>query len=357
MISLIDTIKNEIMEVVGCTEPSAIAYAFAKLAQYHKTPLTPENVKASLYLSRDVYRNASTAGIPHLKEKGIAAAAAMGIFSENPQLNVFGESDRKQLESAKRLLKKKYFLRVILSKEKHGVFVKARLASKGVISEIVIEQRHDFVKEIKVNGKKIFYAAFPRVYKIKGLEEIYKIAKSRNKDLEKIAKDVILANGKAADKAGFDSVADALYGLTKERMNGKDIGIITIAGSGNHGIFLAVPFYYLYKKHGGKVFPGFVFSLLALIYFAQRSGRLTDLCGLAYKAAPALCAGLLYLEGKKPKEIRKNIEAVRRSTNGLLCEGAEEICGYKAFLCFKNVEKALAELKRPGAGQRRIILP
>ena len=55
MAGLIDTVKNEIIEVVGCTEPSAIAYAFAKLAQYHKTPITPENVKATLYLSHDVY--------------------------------------------------------------------------------------------------------------------------------------------------------------------------------------------------------------------------------------------------------------------------------------------------------------
>ena len=345
MTGLIDTVKNEIMEVVGCTEPSAIAYAFAKLAEYHKTPITPENVKANLYLSSDVYRNASTAGIPHLNEKGILPAVAMGIFSKNPQLNVFARSDRKQLESAKKLLKKRKFLRIILSKEKHGVFIKAQLFSGDTVSEIVIEQRHDFVKEIKVNGKKIFYAEISRVYKIKGLEEIYKIVRSKNKDLEKIAKDVILANGKAAEKLGFDSIANTIYHITKQRMNGRTIKIITVAGSGNHGIFLSVPFYYLYKKYGEKVLPAFNFSLLTLLYLAQRHGRLANLCGLATKAAPALFAGLLYLKGKKLDAIKKHIEFVRKSTNGLLCEGAEEVCGYKAFLCFENVNKILTELK------------
>ena len=345
MTGLINTVKNEIMEVVGCTEPSAIAYAFAKLAEYHKIPITPENVKANLCLSYDVYRNASTAGIPHLNEKGILPAVAMGIFSKNPQLNVFARSDRKQLESAKRLLKKKKFLKIILSKEKHGVFIKAQLFSAGTVSEIVIEQRHDFVKEIKVNGKKIFYAEISRVYKIKGLEEIYKIVKSKNKDLEKIAKDVILANGKAAEKLGFDSIANTIYHITKQRMNGEIIRIITVAGSGNQGIFLSAPFYYLYKKYGEKVLPAFNFSLLTLIYLAQRRGRLANLCGLATKAAPALFAGLLYLKGKKLDEIKKHIELVRKPTNGLLCEGAEEVCGYKAFLCFENVNKILTELK------------
>ena len=344
MTRLLDTVRNEIMEVVGCTEPSAIAYAFAKLAQYHKTSITPENVKATLYLSYDVYRNASTAGIPHLNKEGILPAVAMGIFSKNPQLNVFARFDRKQLESAKRLLKKRKFLRIICSKEKQGVFIKARLSSGGTVSKIVIDQRHDFVKEIKVNGKKIFYAEIPH-YKIKGLKEIYKIVKSKNKDLENIAKDVILANGKAAEKYGFDSVANTIYHMTKRRMNGETIRIITVAGSGNYGIFLSVPFYYLYKKYGKKVLSAFIFSLLTLIYFAQRRGRLANLCGLATKAAPALFAGLLYLKGKRLDEIKKHIELVRKSTNGLLCEGAEEICGYKAFLCFENVNKILAELK------------
>jgi L-cysteine desulfidase len=345
MANLVNTVKNEIMEVVGCTEPSAIAYAFAKLAKYHKTSITPENVKAKLCLSYDVYRNASTAGIPHLNEKGILPAVAMGIFSKNLQLNVFASISQKQLKNAKRLLKKKKFLKIIVSKEKHGVFIKAQLSSGGTVSKIIIEQRHDFVKEIKVNGKKIFYDKIPQVYKIKGLKEIYKIVKTRNKDLEEIAKGLILANGKAAEKLGFDSIADTIYHLTKQRMNGKTIRIITVSGSGNQGIFLSVPFYYLYKKYGEKVLPAFNFSLLTLIYFAQQRGRLANLCGLASKAAPALLAGLLYLKSKKLNEIKEDMELVIKSTSGLLCTGAEEICGYKAFLCFENVNKVLSELK------------
>ena len=69
------------------------------------------------------------------------------------------------------------------------------------------------------------------------------------------------------------------------------------------------------------------------------------MCGLASKAAPALLAGLLYLKGKKLDEIKEHMELARKSTSGLLCTGAEEICGYKAFLCFENVNKALSELK------------
>jgi len=346
MTGLIDTVKNEIMEVVGCTEPSAISYAFAKLAKYHRTPITAENVKANLCLSYDVYRNASTAGIPYINEKGILPAVAMGIYSKNPQLNVFAGSGQKQLENAKRLLKKKKFLKINLSKEKHGVFIKAQLFSSGIVSEITIEHRHDFVKEIKVNGKNIFYAEIPQAYKIKGLEEICNIVKLRNKDLEKIAKDMILANGKAADKLGFDSVSDTIYNMTKQRMNGEVIRIITAVGSGNHGILLSVPFYYLYKKYDeNRVLPAIVFSLLTLIYLVQQRGRLENMCGLASKAAPALLAGLMYLNGKNMDEIKEHMELVRKSTSGLLCEGAEEICGYKAFLCFENVSKTLSELK------------
>nr|AEI30566.1 uncharacterized protein family UPF0597 [uncultured microorganism] len=109
MAGLVDTVNNEIMEVVGCTEPAAIAYAFAKLAECHKIPVTPANIKAELYLSYDIYRNASSAGIPYLKEKGIFPAAAMGIFSKITQLNVFAKFEQRQLGNAKRLLKRKNF--------------------------------------------------------------------------------------------------------------------------------------------------------------------------------------------------------------------------------------------------------
>ncbi len=345
MANLVETVKNEIIEVVGCTEPSAIAYAFAKLSEFYKTPIAPETVKADLYLSYDVYRNASTAGIPYIGEKGILPAAAMGIFSQNPQLNIFAKIDRKQLRNAKRILRRKNFLRVIILKEKQGVFIKARICNSEAISEITIEHRHDFVKEIKVNGKRILHSGFPRAYKINGLEEIHKIVRSGNKELEKLAKDVIVTNGKAAEKLGYDDIADTIYHMTRQRMKGDVVRVITVAGSGNHGIFLSVPFYYLYKKYGEKVLPAFNFSLLTLIYFAQLRGRLTNLCGLAVKAAPALFAGLLYLKGRKLGEIKEYIELARKSTNGLLCEGAEEICGYKAFLCFENVSKILDELK------------
>jgi L-cysteine desulfidase len=343
MTGLAATVKNEVMEVVGCTEPSAIAYAFAKLAQYHKTPITPDNVEAILYLSHDVYRNASTAGIPYLDKKGILPAAAMGIFSKNAQLNVFAGVDRKQLDSAGRLLKKRKFLKIVHLKERKGLFIKAQLSGGGTVSEIVIEHRHDFVKYIRVNGRKILSAKIPRVYKIKGLGEINKIVKSGNKDLEKIAKDVISANGKAAAKLGYKYISNMLYHMTKKRMNGEAVKIITITGSGNHGIFLSVPFYYLYKKHGKKVLPAFVFSLLTLIYLTQRRGRLTNVCGLAAKAAPALLAGLLYFKGKTIYEIEKQIKLLERSTRGLLCKGAEETCGYKSFLCFENVNRIAGE--------------
>ena len=126
-------------------------------------------------------------------------------------------------------------------------------------------------------------------------------------------------------------------------MNGEVVGIVTVTGSGNHGIFLSVPFYYLYKKHGGKVLPAFIFSLLTLIYFTQRRGRLTNVCGLASKAAPALLAGLLYFRGKTIDEIGKQMKLLDRSTHGLLCKGAEETCGYKSFLCFENVKKIVGE--------------
>jgi L-cysteine desulfidase len=103
-------LQGEIVQVVGCTEPAAIAFAFRTLIRHMPVPPGPESLFARLHVSRDAFRNASTAVVPHLKVPGILAAAAAGLASRANDFNVFADFD---LKLARRFMKNGDWLRVV----------------------------------------------------------------------------------------------------------------------------------------------------------------------------------------------------------------------------------------------------
>jgi len=295
-------------------------------------------VQARLCLSEDVFRNASTAGLPGMKEKGVDVAAAMGIFSDNSDLNVFATLKKNQLAKAGKLLGHKNWLKIsVLSRR--GIFIRAELKSNGKIYQSIISKRHNNLESIFINRKKVFKDNKKTLVEIKSIKQIWDIVKKGDKTLEKIAEEFVLANSRIRPEAGRKCVSDDVFNLVKRRMEGKYIKIMTIVGSGNHGLFLSLPFYHLYGKAGKIVIPSVLFSILTVIYMTRKKGRLSDYCGLAEKASPALLAGLLYFKGKKLSEIMSAMKMLEESIRGLLCDGAKESCADKAYVCLKNVFK------------------
>ena len=103
-------LQAEIVQVVGCTEPAAIAYALRTLVRHTQPPPSPETFRAELRISVDARRNASTAVVPRLKQPGIHAAAAAGLASRADDFNVFSDFD---LPLARAFLKKENWLTII----------------------------------------------------------------------------------------------------------------------------------------------------------------------------------------------------------------------------------------------------
>lgn len=223
-------LQAEIVQVVGCTEPAAIAYALRTLVRHTQPPPSPETFRAELRISVDARRNASTAVVPRLKQPGIHAAAAAGLASRADD------------------------------------FITRQVpAEKGYSLETQIARR--------VTG----------------------------------------------------------------RMTGYTHPVMTITGSGNQGIFIGLPYQRLHARHGDRILPAVVFSLLAQIHLSARHQRLSSTCGLATKAAPALAAGLAYARGATPAEIERLFRAIPARLKALTCEGAEPACGDKARRAYRAV--------------------
>ena len=318
-------LNSEIVQVVGCTEPAAVAYALRTLARHLPTSPQPSSFRAELRLSRDTFRNASTAIVPHLKARGIHAAAAAGLASRADGFNVFADFN---LRRARAFLRAKKWLNVV-PLSRRGLYVEARIP--GARMSVALADRHDRVAKLLVAGRDLTPRETP-LPPPPTLAEIFQLARARDSRLEALARDFILRQVPAEKGYSLEiQVARRVAG----RMSGYAHPVMTITGSGNQGIFIGIPYRKLYAKQGDSILPAVMFSLLAQVHLSARHERLSSKCGLATKAAPALAAGLAFARGAGPAEIRRMFDEIPAQLAGLTCEGAEPACGRKARRAFR----------------------
>jgi L-cysteine desulfidase len=321
-------LKSEIVQVVGCTEPASVAYAFRTLSRHLPSMPTPSrHTPLELRISQDAFRNASTAVVPYLLQRGIRAAVAAGLTSRRNDFNVFADFD---LPAARALLNKRGWLR-ILPVKRRGFYVDARILSEH--SSIILETRHDHIQQLIVDGCDCTPPAASQAAP-PGLDEIFALAQRRNPQLEALALDFITRQVFAErDFSLTEQVARRVSG----RMSGYSHPVMTLTGSGNQGIFIGLPYRQLYKKKGESILPSLVFSLFVQLHLSHRHKRLSSDCGLATKAAPALAAGLAFSQGASLPEIHRLLRDTPARLLPMRCPGACPSCGTKAKRCLEIV--------------------
>ena len=320
-------LQGEIVQVVGCTEPAAIAYAFRTLVRQLPRKPAPGSFRAELRLSQDAFRNASTAVVPHLKTAGIVAAAAAGLASRADDFNVFADFD---LRRARAFMKHPAWLTVVPVRRR-GLFVHVQLP--GLRTGVTLAGRHDRIEKLVVFGAD----RTPRDKPLPPpptLAEMFKLARARDPRLEALARDFI--HRQVPPEPGYPPETQ-LARRVAGRMAGYAHPVMTLTGSGNQGIFIGLPYRRLYAEQGEAILPAVVFSLLAQVHLSAKNDRLSEKCGLATKAGPALAAGLAFARGASPADVRRIFRDVPARLADLTCEGAEPACGRKARRAFRAV--------------------
>ena len=330
-----DLLRAETVEVTGCTEPASVAFAFRRARLQLRQPLDPMTVRARLDASSDVLRNASTAMVPFLKRRGLRAVVAAGLSSTADAFDVFPAIEPR---TARILLKRRSWLAVNPVRRK-GIYVKAILCTPNESVAVVIQGRHADIRSIARDGK-IVYRGVTRRRRSMTMAEILAVTAKRDSGLENTARQFITRQVR-----GDSSVAlpERIAALVRARMRGSSSPVMTITGSGNQGIFLGVPYREFYRKHGNKILPAVVCSLLTQILLTEKRKRISDKCGLATKAAPALAAGLAFAEGRDPADIRRIMSEVEQRLRDMRCYGARASCGNKAAQAFRQVLESLRD--------------
>ncbi|MDE6597487.1 MAG: L-serine ammonia-lyase, iron-sulfur-dependent, subunit alpha [Clostridia bacterium] len=353
----IKILNEELLPAMGCTEPISVAYA-AALAR-EALGNVPERVEISV--SGNILKNVKSVIVPNTGGlKGVTAAVAAGIIAgkADKKLQVLADitdTDRQKISE---------YLSSAKFKVNHAqsgcVFDIGVRVFKGYDEAFVrIEGHHTNVVTVEKNGKKLMDGKTVSEYEsvltdrsvlsVSGIVEFadtVKVDDIKENIERQIAYNTAISDegltndygarvGKILLKAYGEDVHNkaraAAAAGSDARMNGCNLPVVIVSGSGNQGITACVPVVVYAQKINAsheKLLRAVALADLITIHLKTGIGRLSAYCG-AVSAGAGAGAGICYLLGGGYDEIAHTIVNALAIDSGLICDGAKSSCAAK----------------------------
>ena len=367
---LLHLLRSEVIPAIGCTEPIAVALCVARA----KELLGCEPDAITVYLSKNVYKNALAVGIPNTGMTGLPIAIALGatVGKSEYMLEVLRDATPETVAYAK-----DYMLRVpaqihINYEAPSILYIHAEVRKGDQTAQATIMDEHThFVTEAspKSSPKGKDFNSEEKHPSLQGgagvglsLRRVYDFAMEVDIHDITFLKDGAEMNTSAAETSFADQYGhglgrllrantltatpemEKLFGNTlftkiisytcgacDARMSGAMVQVMSNSGSGNQGISCSIPVY-LYAKENNcseeQTLRALALSNLTVIYIKQSLGRLSALCGCVV-AATGSAAGITYLMGGNYEEITYAIKNMIANISGMICDGAKPGCALK----------------------------
>lgn len=352
----VETLHHELVPAMGCTEPIAIAYA-ASLARKILGYL-PDKIEISV--SGNILKNVKSVVVPNTGGmRGIIASAAAGIVAGNAekQLEVLAEITPDQFDKIHHFIHTAEF--IVKQANNNCIFDIQIKASNGEHSAgIRITEQHTNVVYIEHDGKIIFDKNSPNtkseehnvspftvaeIVEFADTVELCDVQQVIERQIEynsAIAKEGLKNNyGANVGKILLSAFGRDTHNLAKAtaaagsdaRMNGCNLPVVIVSGSGNQGMTASLPVIVYAKELNctkEMLLRALVVSNLITIHLKYGIGRLSAYCG-AVSAGCGAGAGICYLYGGKADEISHTIVNALAIDSGIICDGAKSSCAAK----------------------------
>ena len=360
---LLHLLRCEVVPAIGCTEPIAVALCVARA----KERLGCEPDAITVYLSKNVYKNALAVGIPNTGMTGLPIAIALGatVGKSEYMLEVLRDATPEAVAYAK-----EYMLRVpaqihINYEAPSILYIHAEVRKGDKTAQATIMDGHTkFVEgnEAKGERREVKGERLEAKGEALSLRRVYDFAMEVDIHDITFLKDGAEMNTAAAETSFADQYGhglgrllrantltatpemEKLFGNTlftkiisytcgacDARMSGAMVQVMSNSGSGNQGISCSIPVY-LYAKENNcseeQTLRALALSNLTVIYIKQSLGRLSALCGCVV-AATGSAAGITYLMGGNYEEITYAIKNMIANISGMICDGAKPGCALK----------------------------
>ncbi|ASJ88948.1 MAG: putative L-cysteine desulfidase [Candidatus Malacoplasma girerdii] len=381
---LFEKMKRLIVPAYGCTEIGVIGYPCALCYEQFKGKKIK---KITVDMSPFVYKNAARVGVPNLGQCGITMIAAVGAYICEPsrKLELFSQVTEEQRSKGQKLVDENK-VNITINQNCDPVYCYTILETEeGDKAECLIEEHHDDVKWLKVNGKEV------KVNQIKPhtsnelvssvelppLEEIYTpddytlkdfydiVMNAKYEDLMYLEKVFVInqqishygtkhiipgsftdtfAKAFPAPRTWKQEVIYETCAAIDARMFGASLPVLSSCGSGDHGLTISIPQYvfHILNKSDIEVFVrGLCIANLITWKVKYAIGALSSMCGSVVAAATGSFIGMGVQIGLNVKQLEDLFNSCLCQFAGVICDGAKMSCTYKVAGALNNGFMAL----------------
>lgn len=359
-----DILKEELRLAMGCTEPIAIAYSASVARSYMESDPTAIIIN----LSGNIIKNTKSVVVPATGGMhGIPAAVIAGTVANKPELmlevlSALSETDIPKMQAMLencpvevKELDTTHIFEIVLVMKNDTEEVRVRLLDRHT-NLIYVEKNGQVLlrkeKEAEDGGINTDRSLLT-------VENIVAFADEANLDdvrelLERqISCNMAIANegikneygaciGRIIYKDGKCSLSEKARAFaaagSDARMNGCELPVCIISGSGNQGMTASIPVV-IYAEALGKsheeLLRALLVSDLITTHLKTGIGCLSAYCG-AVSAGCGCGAGIAYLNGGKFKEIAHTIVNALAILSGTICDGAKSSCAAKIAMAVES---------------------
>jgi L-cysteine desulfidase len=358
-----ELIRHEVFPALGCTEPTAVAYA-AALAS---AELSGEPESVSIIVDPGVFKNGFAVTVPNSSgERGNLIAGALGALVRRPglKMEILQGVDNKTLESAREMVREKR-VEVSFDALKSDLYIDVTVRSGEDVCRAVLESGHTNLVLLKKNGTTLFakdcgqgdksgnsYRKRLAAMSFSGLLDLLDSLDQEDLDYLQsgVAMNLAIAEaGKDLKKVGYymadlvskgllnDDVLSSSKILTASasdaRMSGLSYPVMSSGGSGNQGIIAILVPYNVGRRFGiddMTITKSIALSHIINGYIKCYTGDLSPICGCAIAAGVGAAAAIVYQQaGKDLDKINLAVNTLISDLGGMLCDGAKGGCALK----------------------------
>ena len=148
-------LKNELLCSMGCTEPSAIAFA-AAFSKEHLIGDEPIK-KIKLHASSNILKNALCVTLPNTSISGIEMILLLGVLNcdSEKKLTILNEINSKDLKQA-RILYDQIDIEIDLKDNVNPLYIEVDVETENHHTKTIVEQVHDQVHSCTIDGVEVF---------------------------------------------------------------------------------------------------------------------------------------------------------------------------------------------------------
>ena len=359
-----EVFTHEVFPALGCTEPTAVAYAASAAGEM----LHGHRIQdICITVDPGVYKNGLAVTVPNTNGKrGNLIAGVLGALIKQPKLKmeILKNVNDKLLCQADALIQEKK-ARLICDNSKEEMYIEVLLHSESESARAISRYGHTNLVLLEKNGVTVFrkeqneqnegameYKKILQNMKIVELLDLIEHIDGDDYAYLKRGIDMNLTISEAGQN--LREVGYYLADLTKKgylindvfasskimtasaadaRMAGVSYPVMASGGSGNQGV-VAILVPYNVGKHFNikeeEILKSVAFSHLLNSYIKCYTGDLSPVCGCAIAAGVGATAAIVYQQaGKNMEKITLAINNLISDLGGMLCDGAKGGCALK----------------------------